>query len=251
MSWDWQVFCQDTLDQTVVAGCFGKGGDITCLDWMLSAWGWTVSVSLLALALALVLGAVIGTLRTLEGRRVVVGLCNAWVELFRNIPLLVQIFLWYHVLPSFFPVLQGVPGFVLVVFALGFFTSARIAEQVRSGIQALPRGQRYAGLAMGFTTFQTYRYVLLPMAFRIIIPPLTSETMNIFKNSSVAFAVSVAELTMFAMQAQEETSRGIEVYLAVTALYVISAFAINRIMAFIEKRARVPGLIVAGGSGGH
>jgi glutamate/aspartate transport system permease protein len=197
-----------------------------------------------------VLGAVIGTLRTLQGRRVVVGLGNAWVELFRNIPLLVQIFLWYHVLPSFFPVLQGVPGFVLVVFALGFFTSARIAEQVRSGIQALPRGQRYAGLAMGFTTFQTYRYVLLPMAFRIIIPPLTSETMNIFKNSSVAFAVSVAELTMFAMQAQEETSRGIEVYLAVTALYVISAFAINRIMAFIEKRARVPGMVAAGSGGG-
>ena len=250
MSWDWQVFCEDTLDRQAVQGCFGKGGDITYLDWMLSAWGWTVSVSLLALALALVLGAVIGTLRTLEGRRVVVGLCNAWVELFRNIPLLVQIFLWYHVLPSFFPVLQGVPGFVLVVFALGFFTSARIAEQVRSGIQALPRGQRYAGLAMGFTTFQTYRYVLLPMAFRIIIPPLTSETMNIFKNSSVAFAVSVAELTMFAMQAQGETSRGIEVYLAVTALYVISAFAINRIMAFIEKRARVPGMVAASG-GGH
>ena len=103
---------------------------------------------------------------------------------------------------------------------------------------------------MRFTTFQYYRYVLLPMAFRIIIPPLTSETMNVFKNSSVAFAVSVAELTMFAMQAQEETSRGIEVYLAVTALYIISAFAINRIMAFIEKRTRVPGLIAAGG-GGH
>jgi len=250
MSWDWQVFCEDTLEHQAVPGCFGKGGDITYLDWLLSAWGWTVSVSLLALALALVLGAVIGTLRTLERRRVVVGLCNAWVELFRNIPLLVQIFLWYHVLPTFFPVLQGVPGFVLVVFALGFFTSARIAEQVRAGIQALPRGQRYAGLAVGFTTFQAYRYVLLPMAFRIIIPPLTSETMNIFKNSSVAFAVSVAELTMFAMQAQEETSRGIEVYLAVTALYVISAFAINRIMAFVEKRARVPGMVAASG-GGH
>ena len=251
MSWDWQVFCEDTLERQVVQGCFGKGGDITYLDWMLSAWGWTVSVSLSALVLALVLGSVIGTLRTLQGRPVVVRMGNAWVELFRNIPLLVQIFLWYHVVPTMFPVMQAVPGFVLVVLALGFFTSARIAEQVRSGIQALPRGQRYAGLAMGFTTFQTYRYVLLPMAFRIISPPLTSETMNIFKNSSVAFAVSVAELTMFAMQAQEETSRGIEVYLAVTACYIVSAFAINRIMAFIEKRARVPGLIVAGGSGGH
>jgi glutamate/aspartate transport system permease protein len=250
MSWDWQVFCQDTMDKDVVQSCFGKGGDITYLDWMLSAWGWTVSVSVLALVLALVLGSLIGTLRTLQDRPIIVRLGNAWVELFRNIPLLVQIFLWYHVIPSLFPALRSVPGFALVVLALGFFTSARIAEQVRSGIQTLPRGQRYAGLAVGFTTFQTYRYVLLPMAFRIIIPPLTSETMNIFKNSSVAFAVSVAELTMFAMQAQEETSRGIEIYLAVTTLYVISAFAINRIMAFIEKRVRIPGVVVASSAGG-
>ena len=250
MSWDWQVFCQDTMDREVVQGCFGKGGDITYLDWLLSAWGWTVSVSLLALLLALVIGSLIGTLRTLPNSPIVTRLGNAWVELFRNIPLLVQIFLWYHVVPTLVPAMKGVPGFVLVVFALGFFTSARIAEQVRSGIQALPRGQRYAGMAMGFTTFQTYRYVLLPMAFRIIVPPLTSETMNIFKNSSVAFAVSVAELTMFAMQAQEETSRGIEVYLAVTTLYILSAFAINRIMAFIEKRVRIPGMVVAGGAGG-
>ena len=146
--------------------------------------------------------------------------------------------------------MKDVPGFVLVVIALGLFTSARIAEQVRAGIQALPRGQRYAGMALGFTTAQYYRYVILPMAFRIIIPPLTSETMNIFKNSSVAFAVSVSELTMFAMQAQEETSRGIEVYLAVTGLYIISAFAINRIMAFIEKKTRIPGFIATGGVGG-
>ena len=250
MSWDWQVFCQDTITQEVGASCFGKGGDITYLDWMLSAWGWTVSVSLLSLVVALVVGALIGTLRTLPDSPWVVRLGNAWVEYFRNIPLLVHIFLWYHVIPAMVPVMKSLPGFVLVVFALGFFTSARIAEQLRSGILALPRGQRYAGMAMGFTTFQYYRYVLLPMAFRIIIPPLTSETMNIFKNSSVAFAVSVAELTMFAMQAQEETSRGIEIYLAVTGLYVISAFAINRIMAFIEKRSRVPGMIAAGG-GGH
>ncbi|AVS85980.1 amino acid ABC transporter permease [Paracidovorax avenae] len=238
-NWDWQVFLQD------------PGGEYpTYLQWMLSAWGWTVSVALLALVIALVAGLVIGTIRTLPDNKFLVGFGNAWVELFRNIPLLVQIFLWYHVVPAIFPVMKSVSGFILVVLALGFFTSARIAEQVRSGIQALPRGQRYAGMALGFTTVQYYRYVLLPMAFRIIIPPLTSETMNIFKNSSVAFAVSVTELTMFAMQAQEETSRGIEIYLAVTGLYVISAFAINRIMAFIEKRARVPGFIVAGGTGG-
>jgi glutamate/aspartate transport system permease protein len=245
------MFCEDTLERTAVQGCFGKNGDVTYLDWMLSAWGWTVSVSLLALALALVVGIVIGTLRTLPDHPWVVRFGNAWVEFFRNIPLLVQIFLWYHVVPAIFPAMKSVSGFVLVVLALGFFTSARVAEQLRSGIQALPRGQRYAGMAMGFTTWQTYRYVLLPNAFRIIIPPLTSETMNIFKNSSVAFAVSVTELTMFAMQAQEETGRGIEVYLAVTGLYIISAFAINRIMAFIEKRSRVPGMISASGAGGH
>lgn len=251
MAWDWQLFCEDTLDRTVREGCFGKGGDITYLDWMLSAWGWTVSVSLLALVLALVTGVVIGTIRTLPDSKWAVRFGNGWVEIFRNIPLLVQIFLWYHVVPAMFPALKSVSGFVLVVLALGFFTSARIAEQVRSGIQALPRGQRHAGMAVGFTTWQTYRYVLLPNAFRIIIPPLTSETMNIFKNSSVAFAVSVTELTMFAMQAQEETGRGVEVYLAVTGLYIVSAFTINRIMTFVEKRVRVPGLMVQGAAGGH
>jgi glutamate/aspartate transport system permease protein len=239
MTWQWEVFLQDP-----------GGKHPTYWEWMLSAWGWTVSVAVLALIVALVFGSVIGTLRTLPDNPWLVRLGNAWVELFRNIPLLVQIFLWYHVIPAIFPVLKNVPSFILVVLALGFFTSSRIAEQVRAGIQALPRGQRYAGMALGLTTPQYYRYVLLPMAFRIIIPPLTSETMNIFKNSSVAFAVSVAELTMFAMQAQEETSRGIEIYLAVTGLYIISAFTINRIMAFIEKRARVPGFIVAGGTGG-
>ncbi len=241
-TWDWQVFLTD------------PGGKYpTYLQWMLSAWGWTVSVSILALIVALVVGSLIGIIRTLPDSPWLVRLGNAWVELFRNIPLLVQIFLWYHVIPALIPVMKGVPSFVLVVLALGFFTSARIAEQVRSGIQALPKGQRYAGMAVGFTTPQYYRYVILPMAYRIILPPLTSETMNIFKNSSVAFAVSVTELTMFAMQAQEETSRGIEVYLAVTALYVISAFAINRIMAFIEKKTRVPGFIVSAsaGGGGH
>ena len=245
-NWDWQVFCKDTIEGEVIPRCFGSGGDITYLDWMLSAWGWTLSVALLSLAVALVFGSLMGILRTTPNRGLVF-LGNAWTELFRNIPLLVQIVLWYHVVPSVFPVLQGVPSFLLVVAALGLFTSARIAEQVRAGIQSLPRGQRMAGLAMGFTLPQTYRYVLLPMAFRIIIPPLTSESMNIIKNSSVAFAVSIAELTLFAMQAQEETSRGIEIYLAVTALYFVSAFTINRVMHFIEGRVSVPGLIAAGG----
>lgn len=239
MTWDWQVFLQD------------DGSGRTYLEWMLEAWRWTLAVAGSAWLVAMVVGAVVGTLRTLTDSPWLVRLANAWVELFRNIPLLVQIFLWYFVVPKIFPPFQQVPGFVLVVLGLGFFTSARIAEQFRAGIQALPRGQRYAAMAMGFTTWQTYRYVLLPMAFRIILPPLTSESMNLLKNSSVAFAVSIAELTMFAMQAQEETSRGIEIYLAVTALYAGSAFAVNRVFAFIEKKMRVPGFIAAGTGGGH
>ena len=231
--WEWEVFLRDT------------GGGQTYLEWLMSAWGWTLSVAACAWGGAFVLGSVVGTLRTTPNVWVVRA-GNAWVELFRNIPLLVQLFLWYHVVPALIPPLKQVPSFLLVVLALGFFTSARVAEQVRAGIQSLPRGQRDAGLAMGLTLPQTYFYVLLPMAFRIVIPPLTSEAMNIIKNSSVAFAVSVAELTMFAMQAQEETSRGVEIYLVVTLLYFVSAFAINRIALFIEHRVQVPGMIGGG-----
>ena len=229
-TWDWQVFLQDT------------GGGRSYLAWLMSAWGWTLSVAAMSLVVALLVGSLMGILRTTPNKWLAL-IGDAWTELFRNIPLLVQIFLWYHVIPSLFLSLRALPSIVLVVFALGFFTSARVSEQVRAGIQALPKGQRYAGLAMGLTLPQTYRYVLLPMAFRIVIPPLTSESMNIVKNSSVAFAVSIAELTMFAMQAQEETSRGIEIYLAVTALYFVSAFAINRLAQFIENRVQVPGMI--------
>jgi len=209
----------------------------------------------LGLAVAAVaIGTLIGLLSafaSVSHSRLLRAISGTYVLLIRNIPLLVQIFLWYHVVPKLFPVMAGLPPFILVVFALGFFTSARIAEQLRSGIQALPKGQRYAGMAMGFTTPQYYRYVILPMAYRIIIPPLTSESMNIFKNSSVAFAVSIPEMIQFAMQAGEETSRVSEMYLAVTVLYVISAMIINRIMAGVEKRVRVPGFVVAGTGGGH
>ncbi len=250
MTWDWQIFCKETTSGDQIVGCFGKGRDITYLDWILSAWGQTLVVSMCALVVALAVGLVIGTFRTLPNSPWLVRLGNAWVELFRNIPLLVQIFLWYFVLPAVFPVLQKVPSVVLVVLALGFFTSARVAEQVRAGIQALPRGQRYAGLAVGFTTAQTYRYVLLPMALRIVIPPMTSESMNIVKNSSVAFAVSIAELTFFARQSGEETSQPVMMYLAVSVLYAVSAFGVNRVMSFIESKTRVPGFVAAGGMGG-
>src|SRR5258705_351716 len=197
----------------------------------MSAWGWTLSVALMSLVVALVVGSLIGILRTTPNKWFV-GFSNAWTELFRNIPLLVQIFLWYHVIPSIFLSLRALPSIVLVVFALGFFTSARISEQVKAGIQALPKGQRYAGLAVGLTLTQTYRYVLLPMAFRIVIPPLTSESMNIVKNSSVAFAVSIAELTMFAMQAAfyVNTLRSIPLVMVILWFFLLIPLLIGRPM---------------------
>lgn len=237
--WNWGIF----LEQV-------KGGDETYLDWLFTGFGWTIAVSLTAWIVAVVLGSIFGTLRTAP-RKGLALFATSYVELFRNIPLLVQMFLWFFVIPELLPrdlslwVKQDMPAkeFVTAVLCLGLFTSARIAEQVRAGIQSLPRGQFMAGLAVGFTLPQTYRYVILPMAFRIIIPPLTSEFMNIFKNSSVAFAIGVMELTFQARQMQEDSEQGIETYLAVTALYFICAFIANRGMAFMEQRTRVPGYI--------
>ncbi|HZW37497.1 MAG: amino acid ABC transporter permease [Deltaproteobacteria bacterium] len=229
-----------------------KGGEETYLSWLITGFGWTVAISLCSWIIALILGGLIGTVRTTP-RRWAVRLGDAWVELFRNIPLLVQFFLWFFVVPELLPeklslwVKQEMPAkeFVTATVCLGLFTSARIAEQVKAGILSLPRGQRLAGLAMGFTLPQTYRHVLLPMAFRIILPPLTSEFMNVFKNSSVAFAIGVLELTFQARQMQEDSEQGIETYLAVTVLYFICAFVANRLMIWIENRTRVPGYITA------
>ena len=237
--WNWGIFFEQV-----------QNGDETYLNWLINGFGWTVAVSVSAWVIALTLGSVIGTLRTTP-RPWVVMLGNAWVECFRNVPLLVQMLLWFFVVPEFLPqdlsmwVKQDMPAkeFITATLCLGLFTSARIAEQVRAGIQSLPRGQHYAGMAMGFTLPQTYRFVLLPMAFRIIIPPLTSEFMSVFKNSSVAFAISVLELTFVSRQMQEDSEQGIETYVAVTALYFICAFIANRVMAFIEKRSRVPGYV--------
>ena len=231
------------VTEKVAPKCFGTPGYETYLDAMVHAWSWTMTVSVLGLLVALVAGSLIGVLRTVPNKRVAM-LGEAWTEFFRNIPLIVQLFLWYHVIPRLFPVLGGVPPAVLVVIAIGLFTSARIAEQVKAGILTLPKGQRYAGQALGLTLPQTYRHVLLPMAFRIVIPPLTSESMNIVKNSAVAFAVSIPDLAQFAQQASEQSSF-VQIFLPVTLLYFVSAYAINRVAKLIEIWVRVPGILGA------
>lgn len=230
-NWYWKVFL------AVPGGSYSS-----YLQWMISAWGWTVSVAVCSMMVALPLGSVIGIAQSLN-LRLLNAISQSWIELFRNIPLILQVFLWYQVMPVLIPSLQRVPNFALIVAALGLYTSARIAVQVFSGIRALPHGQKSAGLALGLSTAQCYWYVVMPMAYRIILPALTTEMMSIIKNSSVAFAVSIGELTMFAMQAQEETGHGVEIYLAVTALYTVSAFSVNRLMRFIEQRTQIPGSV--------
>ena len=124
----------------------------------------------------------------------------------------------------------------------------RVAEQVRAGIQSLPRGQRMAGTAMGLTQAQTYIHVILPQAFRIILPPLTSEFMNIIKNSSVALTIGLLELTGRARAMQEMTFQVFEAFAAATTLYLITNMLVVLGMRLIERRVRVPGLIAAGGA---
>src|SRR6516165_319274 len=223
--------------------------------WQLILWGvgWTLAVSACAWVTALAIGSVIGTIRTTTNPWLV-RFGNGWVEFFRNIPLLVQMFLWYFVVPEFIPPLKGwivraEPAhaqFLSAVLCLGLFTSARIAEQVRAGIQSLPRGQRAAGMALGLTQPQVYRYVLLPMGFRIIIPPLTSETMNLIKNSSVALTIGLAELTFRARELGEYTFNFFEAFTAATVIYIVIAMTANRVMAVVERRTAVPGYIAGG-----
>lgn len=241
-NWNWGVFFQETPD-----------GEFRYWELLVEGLGWTLAVSAVSWLIAMGVGLLVGTIRTTD-KPWLVSLGNAWVELFRNVPLLVQMFLWYFVIPEFIPPLkrwmvESDPihaQFLSAVLCLGLFTSARIAEQVRAGIQSLSRGQRYAGMAVGFTQPQVYRYVLLPMALRIVIPPLTSETMNLIKNSSIALTIGLAELTFRAREIGEYTFNFFEAFTAATIIYVVIAMTANRVMAWVERRVAVPGYIAGG-----
>ena len=227
---------------------------IAALDFGFLNWGvvssfilkgfiFSVQLTLIAMIGGIALGTVLALMR-LSGKKWLVMPAAAYVNTLRSIPL-VMVILWFFLL---IPMLIGRPmgAELSAIITFTVFEAAYYSEIMRAGIQSVPRGQVYAGYAVGMTYAQCMKLIVLPQAFRIVIPPLTSESMNIVKNSSVAFAVSIAELTMFAMQAQEETSRGVEIYLAVTALYFSSAFAVNRVMLLIENRVRVPGMIGGG-----
>jgi len=239
-NWHWGVFLQPT----------STGGD-TYLGWMFYGFKMTIALSLSAWLIALVLGAVVGVLRTVPNKWLS-GVATGYVELFRNIPLLVQLFLWYFVLPELLPTSLGdaykqsdplVQQFLSSVVCLGLFTSARVAEQVRAGINSLPPGQKNAGLAMGFTLPQTYRFVLLPMAFRLVVPPLTSEFLNIFKNSAVCSTIGLLELAAQGRQLVDYTAQPYESFIAVTLAYLIINVVVMFAMRRVETRVAVPGYI--------
>jgi len=243
-NWNWSILWAQAPDGTGVY-----------FWWLISGLGWALATALLAWMIALALGATVGTLRTTP-LAWAVRLGNAYVEFFRNIPLLVQMFLWYFVLPELLPKALGdamkqmIPpwaSFWPAVLCLGFYTSARVAEQVRAGIQSLPRGQRMAGTALGLTLPQTYRHLLLPQAFRIILPPLTSEFMNIIKNSAVALTIGLMELTARARAMQEFSFQVFEAFTAATVIYICITLIVVFGMRRLEKRVAVPGLIGAEG----
>jgi len=238
--WQWSVFLETAAD--------GSG---TWLQYLAVGLIWSLATALAAWVLALSIGSVIGTLRTTP-MPWVVRLGNAYVEIFRNIPLLVQMFLWFFVLPELLPqslgdAMKQMPppwgSYVPAVLCLGIYTSVRVAEQVRAGIQSLPRGQTMAGTALGLTLPQTYRFVLLPMAFRIVMPPLTSEFLNIIKNSSVALTIGLLELTGRARAMQEFTFKVFEAFSAATVLYLLINLVIVLLMRVLERKMRVPGFI--------
>ncbi|UHL63806.1 amino acid ABC transporter permease [Paralcaligenes sp. KSB-10] len=234
--WDWGVFLQHASKNQ------------TFLDWMLSGFEVTLALGLSAWLIALALGTLLGVMRTLPSRSLrAIG--AAYVELFRNVPLLVQFFIWYFAIPEIMPYgvdFKHLPPFtqqfIAAVVCLGVFTAARVCEQVRSGINSLPRGQKYAGLAMGLTMMQTYRYILLPVSFRIVLPPITSEFLNIFKNSAIASTIGLMELAAQGRQLVDYTAHSYESFTAVTLLYAVISVCVMAVMWMVERACRVPGM---------
>ena len=237
-NWNWHIFFEPNPT--------GAG---TYLDLLLSGLVLTIKTALLAWIIALIFGTIIGILRTLPTKTASwIGFC--YVEFFRNMPLLVQLFLWFFVLPELLPRTAGLwlkqlpnAPFWTAAIGVGLFMSARVAVQLAAGIASLPRGQKNAATALGLTTAQGYRYILLPMAFRIIMPPLTSEFLNTVKNTSVAITIGLIELTGQARAMQEFSFQVFEAFTAATVMYLAINIIVVTGMRFLERSLAIPGYI--------
>jgi His/Glu/Gln/Arg/opine family amino acid ABC transporter permease subunit len=216
--------------------------------WLLQGLLTTLELSALAWILAVALGILSGALRTVPFLPLRWA-ATFYVEFFRNVPLLVWMFFWYFGVPQLLPrsvqdwLNNHAAEFWAGMLALGVYHGARMSEVIRSGIQSIPRTQFEASLAMGLTTFQAYRLIILPVALRLIVPPGTSESLNLLKNSSVALTISVAELTFQTRQIETYTAKAIEALTAGTLIYLVLCLSIATIMAKVERRYAIPGLI--------
>jgi len=220
--------------------------------WLLQGLLTTLEISALAWLLAAALGMVSGAMRTVPWR-LLRAAATFYVEFFRNVPLLVWMFFWYFGVPPLLPrpvqdwLFNHGAEFWAGMFALGVYHGARMSEVIRSGIQSIPKTQFEASVAMGLTTFQAYRLVIVPIALRLIVPPATSESLNLLKNSSVALTISVAELTFQTRQIETYTAKAIEALTAGTLIYLVLCLGIAAVMARVERRFAIPGLIARGG----
>lgn len=245
-NWDWSVlFC---MVEDTSSGCTQP-----FFFWILSGFGWTIAVASAAWVIAFSLGSLIGVMRTLDNP-VLRGIATVYVTIFRNIPLLIQMFLWYFVFPELLPEEAGtwvkrgmpLPEFWTAVICLGTYTASRVGEQVRAGINAITQGQRHAAMAIGLRPSQVYRYILLPIGYRIIIPPMTSDFLGVFKNSSLALTIGVLELTAQTRQIEEYTFQGFEAFTAATLLYILVTAIVMVFMRSVEARMAIPGMISLG-----
>lgn len=243
-SWNWGVLLQPT----------GIGQELYW-HWLVKGFGWLLVIGTVGWLIALMIGTVLGIMRTLPNKTArAIG--TAYVSFFRNVPLLIQLFFWFYVMPTWLtPSLQkwwlqdlnpNTSAVISASIGLGLFTAARIIEQVRTGIDSLPKGQSNAGYALGFTTAQVYRHVMLPQAFRVILPPLSSEMTNCYKNASVASLVGVSELISQTKTISEYTQSTIEVYAFATLIYLVFNLLIIFAMTHLEKRLRIKGQIDGG-----
>jgi len=222
--------------------------------WLLQGLVTTLELSLLAWLLAVMLGIVSGALRTVPIPPLR-WVSTFYVEFFRNVPLLVWMFFWYFAIPPLLPeslqnwLFDHGVEFWAGWFALGVYHGARFSEVMRSGIQSIPKTQFEAALSTGLTVPQAYRLIIIPIAVRLIIPPITNESLNLLKNSSVALTIGVAELTFQTRQIETYTAKAFEALTAGTLIYLILCLVIAAAMARVERRVAIPGMIAQSRAG--
>jgi len=201
-------------------------------DWLVSGVIVTLKLSAISIALSFIIGLLVAVMR-MSYNRPVRWFAHIYLEFFRNTPLLVQIFFWYfgsyRILPMVVNDWLNDVGFefAAAVIALSIYTSAFIAEDIRSGVLSIPREQMEAARSAGFSYLQSMRHVILPQAVRITIPPLINQFLNLAKNSSLAMTIGVMELTYQARQVESYTFKGFEAFTAATVVYVVISLAIT------------------------